>query len=109
MAFEYLMAQYMLTGRLEKIASNIGRLNDFDYKGIPRHYEEAILLYTSITGKEVNLHGRRISGETLERLDKFRGIFGRLRHNVRAADNALRAEFGNSYFFYYVFFAEKKY
>jgi hypothetical protein len=104
MAFEYLMAYYMLTKRLEKVVSNIGRLNDFDYKGIPRHYEEAILLYTSITGKKVDLHGRHISGETLERFDKFRGIHGRLRPNVRAALNALRADFSNSYFFYYVIY-----
>jgi len=108
MAFEYLMAHYMLTGKLEKVAANIHRLNDFDYKGIPRHYEEAILLYTNITGKEVNLHGRRISRETLERFDKFRRIFGRLKHDVRAVGNALRAEFGDSYFFCYVFYGKEE-
>ena len=104
MAFEYLMAHYMLTGRPQKVAANIGRLNDFDYKGIPRHYEEAILLHKDIAREEVDLHGRHISGETLERLDKFKRIYNRLKYDARAAGKALRAEFGKSYFFYYVFY-----
>lgn len=108
MAFEYLMAHYMLTGKLEKVAANIHRLNDFDYKGIPRHYEEAILLYTGITGKKIDLHGQYISRETLERFDEFRRIFSRLKHDVRAASNALKSDFRNSYFFYYVFYGKEK-
>jgi hypothetical protein len=104
MAFEYLMAHYLLTGRPKKVAANIGRLDDFDYKGIPRHYEEAILLHKDITREEVDLHGRYISGETLERLYKFKRIYNRLKDDVRAAGNALRADFGDSYFFYYVFY-----
>ncbi|MCK4375436.1 MAG: hypothetical protein KAX19_08910, partial [Candidatus Brocadiae bacterium] len=45
MAFEYLMAYFMLTGRLDGFVDNLHRLDDFDYAGIPRHYEEAILVY----------------------------------------------------------------
>jgi len=104
MAFEYLMAYYMLTGKLEQIVSNIYRLDDFEYNGIPRHYEEAILLYMSITGKKVNLYGRRISGESLKRFNQFNSLYHRLKNDMRAAGKALGPDFGDSYFFYYVFY-----
>ncbi|MEJ2704815.1 MAG: DUF6057 family protein, partial [Sedimentisphaerales bacterium] len=50
MAFEYLMAFYLLAGDLEKIAENIGRLSDLEYREIPTLYEEAMLIYQGIRG-----------------------------------------------------------
>ena len=44
MAFEYLMASYMLVSDLDSFTDNIYRFNDFNYPQIPRLYEEAILL-----------------------------------------------------------------
>ena len=44
MAFEYLMAWYMLNKHLGKLALNIERLPDF-YRQLPTHYEEASLIY----------------------------------------------------------------
>ena len=60
MAFEYLMAFYLLTNQFDKFMVNIERLDDFDYKGIPRVYEEAILLYSNLTKKQVEVPGRTI-------------------------------------------------
>jgi hypothetical protein len=103
MAFEYLMADYLLTNQLEKFVQNLWRLDDFDYQKIPRHYEEAILIYSKLTRKEVDLHGRKISTETAEHGGKFFGTLNYFTLDKKAAYNALAKDFGNSYFFYRVF------
>jgi hypothetical protein len=71
MAFEYLMAWYLLNGRLEDFIQNLNRLDDFGYTNIPRHYAEAILLHTGITGRIVDLHGRKINVQTVSRFADF--------------------------------------
>jgi hypothetical protein len=103
MAFEYLMAEYLTTNQLEKFVQNLWRLDDFDYQKVPRHYEEAILIYSKLTRKEVDLHGRKISTETAERGRKFFGTLNYFTLDKKAAYNALAKDFGNSYFFYNVF------
>ncbi len=103
MAFEYLMAEYLLTNQLEKFVQSLWRLDDYDYQKIPRHYEEAILIYSKVTGKKIDLHGRKISTETAERNRKFFGTLNYFTLDKKAAYNALAKDFGNSYFFYNVF------
>jgi len=89
MAFEYLMAYYLLACRPDKVAQNISRLDDFEYRGIPRHYEEAILMQTAITGKTVDLHGRTIRPETMQRFEYFRRIIAR--HGADATSAMIEA------------------
>ena len=105
MAFEYLMAHYLLTRQLDKLADNIGRLDDFGYPGIPRHYEEAIVVYEGKTGKTTDLHGRSLSPGKAEDHDRFCGMF-ELFHatgDITGARDSLREEYGTTYYFYYVF------
>ena len=106
MAFEYLMAHYLLTKQLDKVVSSIARLNDFDYPGIPRYYEEAIVLYEGAhPDRKVNLHGRRISSETRQRFRDYARYY--VPYHVargtkkREAFETLRTRCGDSYFFYY--------
>lgn len=104
MAFEYLMAHYLLTGRLEEIVRNIRRLDDFDYLGIPRLYEEAILIYMARTGSGVRLGGRTISEETRERFRRFAQDLERYGSDLRTARRRLAKDYGDSYFPYFRFF-----
>ncbi len=103
MAFEYLMALYLLTRRPEKVVENLHLLDDFGYQRIPRHYEEAIMVYSGMTREKVPLHGRRISPETIRRYDAFVQRYGPLRQNRNAAFAALASDFSDSYFFYHIF------
>ncbi len=104
MAFEYLMAHYLLTGHIEKVAENLYRLDDFDYAGIPRLYEEAILLYEFVQKKKADLHGRQVSGDTRFRFgDFFRIYAGKYRSNKKAAFKELAGGYGDSYLFYYIY------
>ena len=106
MAFEYLMAHYLITKQPDKVVGNVGRLDDFDYDGLPGHYAEAILLYTGAhPGQHFDLHGRTLGDETRQRLRDFGKYFAPYR-NARGpakqqAFEAMLRNQGGSYFFYY--------
>ena len=103
MAFEYLMAWCLLNRQLDKLTQNLDRLNDFDYSEIPRHYEEALLIYTAMTGKQINLGDRQISLESRQRYKDFMETFNRYEGNKQAAFNELAGNYGDSYLFYHTY------
>ncbi|UCG49563.1 MAG: hypothetical protein JSU94_07240 [Phycisphaerales bacterium] len=103
MVFEYLMALYLLTRRPEKVVENLHLLDDFGYERIPRHYEEAIMVYSDMTRDKVPLRGRQINPETIRRYKAFVQRYGPLRQNRNAAFAALASDFSDSYFFYHIF------
>lgn len=102
MAFEYLMAFYLQVGKLDKLVENLRRLDDFGYEGIPRHYEEAISIYEG-WGKKVNLPGRRVGAETKKRYNSFIKKRKPLLKDNAAGASVLAEDFGDSYFYYYVY------
>ena len=104
MAFEYLMAFCLLTGQYAPAAQSIEYLNNFNYpKGeIPRHLEEAILLYTRITGKSANLYGRRIKTKTIHRFEEFLRRSQYYKDDMQAAKKALAKDFGDTYYYYHL-------
>ena len=99
MAFEYLMAWYLLNGELDRFAQNLERLDDFSYSEIPRLYEEAIL-YMLNRGKVVKLHDRQISKESRQRFVDFLNIYNRHDRNKNTALKELKKKYGDSYLFY---------
>jgi hypothetical protein len=104
MAFEYLMACYLLTGRADKIAANMERLGDLGYHAIPTLYEEAILIYFGSQGKKIDLNKFNIKRDTFERYAKFVQLRNAMQPNNRQAVlGRLIGEFGSSYFFYFTF------
>lgn len=102
MAFEYLMATYLLTHNLPKLADNLYRMDDMDYERIPTHWQEALLVYMT-SRKNVNLYGRSISNETKDRYSRYIAIRRKHRNNRNAAFAELADDHGNSYFFYRTF------
>jgi len=103
MAFEYLMAWYMLAGQLDRFVQNLDRLDDFDYTQIPRLYEEAMLVHVQRTRKPLDLHGRRFGPESRQRMDAFSQIFNRYGKNKQAAFYELAKGYGDSYLFYCIY------
>ena len=49
MAFEYLLAHYLLTSDMKGFASLATRLKDF-YRDLPTHVQEALLGYRNVNG-----------------------------------------------------------
>jgi len=104
MAFEYLMACYLLTRQLDKVIANLERLGEFDYDGIPTYYEEALLISHTMRRQPIDPAALGISSETYQRHQSFLQISRSLQTaNRQAALNRLVREFGSSYFFYFGF------
>jgi hypothetical protein len=104
MAFEYLMACYLLTRQVDKVVTNMERLHDLGYQEIPTLYEEAILIYFGSQRQKVDVSKFNIKRETFERYMRFVQLRNAMQPgNRRAVLNRLVVEFGSSYFFYFTF------
>ncbi len=102
MAFEYLMASYLLTGQLEKAAARLGRLASLGYQDIPIHYEEALLLYYGLQGRMREADAWPIRAATRQRFSEFARLNNALETGDRQAIlGQLHQNFGASYFLYY--------
>ena len=104
MAFEYMIASYLLSGDIEALAGATRYLSAFHYAKIPRLYEEALVINERIFGRRNDLHGMSIRPETFDRFIAFSEIVeNRYNGRVDDAKNELRARFGDSFFFYYLY------
>lgn len=104
MAFEYLMACHLLTGRVEKIAENVKRLEALGYRSIPILYEEALAIHYGGLGRLQDLARIPVSPQTVQRYGTFLQLRSSMRpQNEQAVLNVLIRDFGASYFFYYSF------
>jgi hypothetical protein len=103
MAFECLMAHYLLTQQLDKIQEHLFRLGSFHYPDVPRHLEEALLIREKLKGGNlVETAGGRINPRTLQRYQEFHERFMSYRGDIQAAQAGLARDFGDTYWFYYV-------
>jgi hypothetical protein len=103
MAFEYLMARYMLNKHLGKLVQNLELLQDFDYPELPTHYEEAALIYIYGTRKPINLSGYLSSPQKRKQIEDFSRLLSSYGRDKQAASKELSKKFRNTYFFYYKF------
>jgi len=103
MAFEYLMALHLLKKHLSMFIRNIDRLKDFGYLELPRHYEEAALVYAAGTGKRVYLRGYKTNPLLQKRVEDFSQILRSYGTNKRAAYSEVVSKYRDTYFFYYMY------
>jgi hypothetical protein len=103
MAFEYLMAYYMLNKQLGKLVQNLERLHDFDYRELPTHYEEAALIYAYATKKPLYLGGYLSSPQKRQQIEDFSRILSSYGGDKQAASKELSEKFRDTYFFYYMY------
>ncbi len=101
MAFEYLMAWYLLTKQLDKLVQNLPRLSEFGYAAIPPLYQEATLIYA--TRHPVPLGNFSISAQTQQRIKHFSEIFNRYGRDKNAAWPELARDYAGSYFLYFLY------
>ncbi len=103
-AFEYLMAFYMLEKNIEQVKWCIDTYyKNFDYPNIPTHYEEALLIYQNVAkiGQDFFLQ-YPISNATLERFNKFGQAYNAAQGSKRNFEQ-LKKQFGNTYWYYMQF------
>ena len=119
MAFELLMAQYLILGRLDDFAANLHYLEHMPYRTIPRHYEEAMLVGGLKGGQEPKAPAGSIRPETRARWEAFlaamrqRGLGiqqlktamqeGQQVESLLAAKNELAPAYGDTFYYHYCF------
>jgi hypothetical protein len=104
MAFEYFMAYCLLEGQIGRFAKHIQQLNHFDYPKIPRHFEEAMLIYNQLTGgKGVTLQGKEISEQIIRKFDDFNKIKAKYKNDKTAARREL-TKYRDTYWFYGLYY-----
>jgi hypothetical protein len=104
MAFEYLLAHYLLTSDLKGIASLAPRLKEF-YRSLPTHVQEALLGIRNETGSfPPGTDASAIDSQIALRFSNFLQVFAR-HQNARPEQTweALAPEFGATWWFFYIF------
>jgi hypothetical protein len=103
MAYEYLMAQYLMTRQIDLFLKLVPRLPELGFMKIPRHFEEALLLSQFLLKKPpVELPGRQIRPVTIQRFNQFADRVNRGDFNTPDGRRSLLKDFGNTYWFYYL-------
>jgi hypothetical protein len=103
MAFEYLMAWYLVTKQVAKVAEAVHYMNDLDYAEIPPLYQEAICVYVYAQRKPVQLFGRTINPQTRQQIEQFSQILKRHGRDKAAALPELAEKYRGSYFLYHMY------
>jgi hypothetical protein len=102
MAFEYLLALYMLRGQMWNVVEVADVMEKYDYEKIPIAFEEAILLNNKHNKKKISLQRLKIRDETKRRFDEFMAETVRYR-TKDAARSELTRKFRNTYMYYYFY------
>lgn len=97
LAYEYLMADYLLTGDLEGFANDFVWCEKLGYPAIPRHYQEALALRWSLGHGENEPIPQQVSPAIAERFKQFVSYF----KSSTVTREGLSHYFGDTYWYYY--------
>jgi hypothetical protein len=102
MAFEYLMAYYLLEFRLEDLLEYLGQFKELGYGKYPHYIEEAIVLSMLIDPSKNVKIDYSISQQTIEQFEKFNSILSSFENKEKARET-LGKEFYHTYWYYVLY------
>ena len=102
-AIEYYLAGLLLTKKVEIAVNNIRNMKASGYTRIPRHIEEAALMYYNSTKIFPDLGGLTISPESMARFDQYLITYVGARQNPSLLKEKMKEKFGNTFWFYFHF------
>jgi len=103
LAFEYLMACILLRNEYDELIKRLPLLKPLGYKQLPRHYAEALLVYSLQTGTSADAHGWTIDPDVQRQFWEIRRIVTELHGNDQIVFNTLVPKYGDTYMFYSMF------
>ena len=103
MAYEYMMAYYLMTRQLNKFISNLNLFTHFGYVTLPRHYQEAILAYVAGKGKEKFDLPYHPSTKTMSDFKGLWNLLSSYKGDKDAAYNSIMEKYGNTYWAYLLY------
>jgi hypothetical protein len=103
-AFDYMMADYLLTFRLEEFMAALQGSNDLNARRLPRHYQEAILVYAQSARKNPDPFIKKIDLQTRMEFNDFMRILELKKGNALAAQKELKEKYRHTYWYYSLFY-----
>jgi len=101
MAFEYLMAYFLLNNDLASFVKYFSYSKNFDYIIMPRVYEEALTLYAYELQKiGKRLSNLRISRNTIDRFTDYITTLEKYKGNIENAREEMKKKFSDTYWYY---------
>ena len=97
LAYEYLMAAYLLTGDLENFANYVGWGEELGYPAIPRHFQEALILKWSFHHEKDEQLPVQVSQAIAQRFNQFYLYI----NSPTMTPEGLTQRFGDTYWCYY--------
>jgi len=103
-AVQYLMAHFLLNQDLEYIEKNLRLFTRVNLPELPRHIQEAMLIRQKLAKDHpLQLGPWKIAPEKIRAFEIFNQRFMSFGGNLEAAREGLRADYGDTYWFFYMF------
>lgn len=103
LAFEYLMANYLLKHKRAEFMSCLPLLGPLGYRQLPRHYAEAILVHSLETKRPAEAQGWAIAADVQSQFRETFDVVRNARGNNQAVFDTLAPKYGDTYTFYSMF------
>ncbi len=103
LAFEYLMAHYLLKHQRADFVICLPLLRPLGYQQLPRQYAEAVLVHALETRTPAEAQGWTIGPDVQSQFREISGVVKNARGNNQAVFDALAPKYGGTYTFYSMF------
>jgi hypothetical protein len=104
MAAEYLMVLYLTARRPDLVVGNLPRLRQAGMTELPRHVQEAVVLFAwHRRDQPIRLYGFSLAPALRDAYPRFVARLEPYAKDRAGAWNALRNDYGSTYWFYYTF------
>ena len=98
LAYDYLMADYLLTGDLENFANYVAWGEKLGYPAIPRHFQEALALWGSMNRENNGQLPTQVSPGIAQRFTQFCAAL----QSPGMTPEVLGQSYGDTYWYYYI-------
>lgn len=105
LAVQYLLAYHLLRREPWACAEDLGLLREAGYGALPRHLQEAMVLFEAQSGTRPNLQGYAIPDGARARFAAFTSLMDTLQSEsaVERLKRQAAPEYGDTYYYYYAF------
>ncbi|MBN2037990.1 MAG: hypothetical protein JW768_14710 [Chitinispirillaceae bacterium] len=108
MASDYLLASYLLNGEVGKVLSFVAEKGKQGFYGIPRLYQEAVLLGLSFEkDRDSNLYSR-MDQQIIDDFNDFNRVMEHYAGDAGKKFDILSKRFGSTFWFYYLYTLQKE-
>lgn len=104
MAFEYMIADLLLSGNLREILDHLADFNSFHYAQFPRHVQEAVIFAASLNPKfNQELLQNIVQQGNFQRFLEYRRILSTHKGDRNGAIQDLKGRYDDTYWYYLIF------